>query len=113
MTVLVVDNYDSFTYNLCDLIAQVFQTAPVVVSNDVPWSTVAGRHFDAAVISPGPGHPARAGDFGISRFVISEMNVPTLGVCLGHQGICHLGGGRIISAPLPMHGRLSRIYHDR
>ena len=113
MRLLIVDNYDSFTYNLFHLAADVFETTPVVVRNDEDWGTLARERFDAAIISPGPGRPERAKDFGISSLVLTELEIPVLGVCLGHQGICHVAGGAVIRAPHPMHGRSSPIYHDR
>jgi para-aminobenzoate synthetase len=112
VNLLIVDNYDSFTYNLVHLASEVFGTSPAVVKNDADWSSVVGLRFDAAIISPGPGHPERARDFGISRRVLTECDVPTLGVCLGHQGICSVLGGRLVHAPEPMHGRIGDIHHD-
>lgn len=112
MRILVIDNFDSFTWNLVHLAAQVFETTPVVLPNDADWNLVAARHFDAAIVSPGPGHPERPRDFGISRLVLSQLNTPTLGVCLGHQGICSAFGGQVIHAPEPMHGRISEVHHD-
>ena len=112
MRLLVVDNYDSFTWNLVHLAAEVFETMPHVVPNDAPWADIAGSHFDAAIVSPGPGHPARTRDFGISRLVLTELRVPTLGVCLGHQGIAAAFGGAVVPAPEPMHGRIGEIFHD-
>jgi len=112
MKLLLVDNYDSFTFNLYQLAADVFGAPPVVVRNDAPWELIANEKFDAAIISPGPGTPERDSDFGISRRVLTEMDIPVLGVCLGHQGICHLEGAHIVHAPQPMHGRLSKIFHD-
>jgi para-aminobenzoate synthetase len=112
MKVLLVDNYDSFTFNLYQLAADVLGAKPTVVRNDDPWELVAGDQFDVAIISPGPGTPERGSDFGISRRVLTDLNIPVLGVCLGHQGICHLEGAAIIHAPEPVHGRLSKIFHD-
>lgn len=111
MRTLLIDNYDSFTYNLYQLIGEVNEQPPVVVCNDIEWSASLGEEFDNIVISPGPGRPERAYDFGISGRAIRESGLPILGVCLGHQGICHLFGGQVGYAPQPMHGRLSRIYH--
>lgn len=108
---LLVDNYDSFTYNLYQLLGEVNGHAPVVVCNDIDWSTVRLEYFDNIVISPGPGHPERDRDFGVSAQAIRDGGLPVLGICLGHQGICQLFGGVVERAPEPMHGRQSQIYH--
>jgi para-aminobenzoate synthetase len=111
MRTILVDNYDSFTYNLYDLIAKVNGEPPVVVPNDVRWSDVPIEEFDSVVISPGPGRPERPRDFGVSARAILDSGLPVLGVCLGHQGICHLFGGSVGHAPQPMHGRISKVHH--
>jgi para-aminobenzoate synthetase len=111
MRVLLVDNYDSFTYNLYQLIGEVCGQPPTVVRNDTPWADIRFDEFDAAVISPGPGRPDRDRDFGVSARVILDSGLPVLGVCLGHQGLCHLFGGEVVSAPEPMHGRISPVRH--
>jgi para-aminobenzoate synthetase len=111
MRVLLVDNYDSFTYNLYQLIGEVCGQAPTVVRNDTPWADIRFDEFDAAVISPGPGRPDVDRDFGVSARVILDSGLPVLGVCLGHQGLCHLFGGQVVSAPEPMHGRISAVRH--
>jgi len=110
---LVIDNYDSSTYNLFQLIAEANGEEPSVVRNDgATWSDLAGGDYDNIVISPGPGRPDRPKDFGVCADAIREAEVPLLGVCLGHQGVGFLSGGEVIHAPEVMHGRLSAVYHD-
>ncbi|QCQ91125.1 aminodeoxychorismate synthase component I [Rhodococcus sp. SGAir0479] len=108
---LLIDNYDSFTYNLYSLLAEVNGRPPVVVHNDADWGGVPLDEFDNIVISPGPGRPDRKRDFGISARALANPELPVLGVCLGHQGLCHLFGSAVELAPVPMHGRLSAIRH--
>jgi para-aminobenzoate synthetase len=113
MRLVVIDNYDSFTYNLVHLLAEICNEIPLVVKNDeISWNELKQQQFDGIVISPGPGHPERPDDFGLCRNVIEEAKVPLLGVCLGHQGIAALSGGRVVRAPAPMHGRTSLIHHN-
>lgn len=111
MKVLVVDNYDSFTYNL----VQYFGTLgadPTVVRNDVLSPTeAAGMGFERLVISPGPGRPEDAG-FSIEYVRTLGTEIPTLGVCLGHQAIAVAFGGTVGRAPEPRHGKTSEITHD-
>jgi para-aminobenzoate synthetase len=113
MRTLLVDNLDSYTYNLFQLLAQVQGTEPVVVRHDAPEAGALDLNdFDNVVISPGPGHPGNDHDFGFSARVLAEATVPVLGVCLGHQGIGLLAGAEVVPAPQPRHGHLSRIRHD-
>lgn len=113
MKTLLIDNYDSYTYNLFQLIAEVNGEEPVVIRNDTPADAIPDlTEFDNAVISPGPGHPGRTRDFGISARVLAGSPVPVLGVCLGHQGIALGEHGRVLSAPEPRHGYLSAVRHD-
>ena len=111
--VLVIDNYDSFTYNLVQELAEL-GAEPTVVRNDA-WTVEQVRDFapDGIVISPGPGSPENARDIGISNDVIRELGpqIPLLGVCLGHQCIGFVFGARIKRAPELLHGKTSQIYH--
>jgi para-aminobenzoate synthetase len=110
--VLVIDNYDSFTYNLCHLVALVTGEFPTVIRNDeVDLPALQALAPDAVILSPGPGHPSRERDFGICAQVLEQTNLPVLGVCLGHQGIAHYSGGSVGLAAQPVHGLTSRIRH--
>jgi para-aminobenzoate synthetase len=110
---LLLDNHDSFTFNLFQFLAEVNGRDPVVVRNDaVSWPELAREHFDNIVISPGPGRPQHARDLGVCADAIRESDVPLLGVCLGHQGLAYCGGGDVGPAPQVMHGRLSTVHHD-
>ncbi|MDT8912420.1 aminodeoxychorismate synthase component I [Amycolatopsis sp. PS_44_ISF1] len=108
---LLVDNYDSFTYNLYQLLGEVNGQPPTVLRNDVDWSSLHLGDYDNIVISPGPGHPGQQRDFGISANAILDSGLPVLGICLGHQGVAELFGGSVRHAPEPMHGRISSIHH--
>ncbi|WP_371573976.1 aminodeoxychorismate synthase component I [Streptomyces sp. NBC_01314] len=113
MKTLLIDNYDSYTYNLFQLIAEVNGEEPVVVLNDAPAGDIPElREFDNVVVSPGPGHPLEPRDFGIAAQVITEAGIPVLGVCLGHQGIAVGERADVEPAPWPRHGHLSTVRHD-
>ncbi|MHC5860408.1 aminodeoxychorismate synthase component I [Nostoc sp.] len=113
MQTLIIDNYDSYTFNLYQMIAEVNGELPLVIYNDqLNWDELKEIAFDNIVISPGPGRPERSEDFGVCRQIIENVDVPLLGVCLGHQGLGYLHGGRVIHAPEVRHGRLSKIYHN-
>jgi len=110
---LLIDNYDSFTYNLFQLLAEANGEEPTVVRNDeASWAELSESQFDNVVISPGPGRPDREGDFGVCAEAIRHSAAPLLGVCLGHQGLGALYGAAIVPAPEPVHGRLSAVLHD-
>ena len=113
MRTLLIDNYDSFTFNLFHLIGEVTGEEPIVVRNDeLSWEELAALGADCFVISPGPGRPEHERDVGVSLDVLRHAEVPVLGVCLGHQALAHVAGGAIDHAPEVMHGRLSTIHHD-
>ncbi|MGA3362385.1 MAG: aminodeoxychorismate synthase component I [Solirubrobacteraceae bacterium] len=113
MTTLLIDNHDSNTFNLFQLLAVVEGREPVVVRNDeAQWRELDVERFARCVISAGPGRPDRPRDFGISRGALGAADLPVLGVCLGHQGLVLAHGGEVGAAPRPMHGRRSRIFHQ-
>ena len=116
--ILLVDNYDSYTFNLAHLVAQAAGREPLVVpageAADLPQRVRAGE-FSHVVISPGPGTPEREEDFGASRRVIeaaADADIPLLGVCLGHQGLAMLAGAAVTHAPEPRHGFVSTVTHS-
>lgn len=111
MKILVIDNYDSFTFNLVQLVGG-FASNIIVKRNDkTSLDEISDLKPNKIIISPGPGKPEESA---ISLDVIKNFgkNIPTLGVCLGHQGIGYCFGGRIINAPYLMHGKTSKIFHD-
>jgi para-aminobenzoate synthetase len=111
LPVLIIDNYDSFTYNLVSLVAIVTGEIPKVIRNDeMTWEEIAALDFTSVIISPGPGRPDHVRDFGVSGDVIRNATVPILGVCLGHQGIAAAFGG-IVLQTTPVHGYPSDIIH--
>jgi para-aminobenzoate synthetase len=113
MRTLLIDNHDSYTYNVFHLLAGVAGEEPIVVDNDaVSWRALSRWDFDAIVLSPGPGTPQRWHDFCVCNDILRESETPVLGICLGHQGLGHLLDGKVSSAPEAMHGRLSRIHHE-
>jgi len=114
MRVLILDNYDSFTYNLVQYVGAA-GAEPVVRRNDaVGLRDVIDLAPDRILISPGPGRPDEPGWFGVCNEVIRRLGprIPLLGVCLGHQGLAHACGGRVIEAPKVMHGKTSLVRHD-
>jgi para-aminobenzoate synthetase len=112
MLTLLIDNYDSFTYNLFQLLAEVNGVEPTVVRNDeASWEELSGLGFDNVVLSPGPGRPERARDFGVCAEAIRRCEAPLLGVCLGHQGLGWVHGGQVAAAPEPLHGRVRAVEH--
>jgi para-aminobenzoate synthetase len=113
MSTLLIDNYDSYTYNVFHLLAAVSGEEPIVVHNDmVSWRALSRWDFDAIVLSPGPGRPDRWHDFGVCSDILRSSDIPVLGICLGHQGLGRVLSGVVGSAPIPMHGRLSRVQHS-
>jgi para-aminobenzoate synthetase len=108
---LLVDNHDSYTFNLFQLIAEVNGTEPDVIVNDDP-GVLALTGYDNVVISPGPGRPERPRDAGYVTHLLRTCELPVLGVCLGHQAIAYAAGASIELAPQARHGYLSLVKHD-
>ena len=109
--VLVIDNYDSFTYNLVQYLGELGAEVRVMRNDVVTVETIRAARPDQIVISPGPGRPEQAG---VTMDVIRELgrDTPILGVCLGHQAIGAVFGGSVVRAAVPMHGKTSTIEHD-
>ncbi|MDX1585789.1 MAG: aminodeoxychorismate/anthranilate synthase component II [Balneolaceae bacterium] len=109
--VLIIDNYDSFTYNLVHLVAAHTDDYKVVRNDAMTVDEVKELNPDKILISPGPGRPDEAG---ITEALIREMGekTPILGVCLGHQAIGEVFGGKVVHAPKLMHGKTSKVHHD-
>jgi anthranilate synthase/aminodeoxychorismate synthase-like glutamine amidotransferase len=109
--ILLIDNYDSFTYNLAQFLGQLGEKLEVRRNDQITLDEIAARKPQRIVISPGPGEPQNAG---ICIDVIRQFagKIPILGVCLGHQAIGYAFGGKVVRAPALMHGKTSRIHHD-
>jgi anthranilate synthase/aminodeoxychorismate synthase-like glutamine amidotransferase len=111
MKVLLLDNYDSFTYNLAQYLGELGHAPAVLRNDELSLGDLEAMNPDRIVISPGPGRPE---DAGISVDVIRQFGrrIPIFGVCLGHQGIGYAFGGDVVRAPVLMHGKVSSIQHD-
>jgi anthranilate synthase/aminodeoxychorismate synthase-like glutamine amidotransferase len=109
--ILVIDNYDSFTYNLVQYLGELGEDLRIFRNDKITLDEIAAIAPARIVISPGPGIPR---DAGISEGLIERFHrsIPILGVCLGHQAIGEVFGGRIVRAPTLMHGKTSQIFHD-
>jgi anthranilate synthase/aminodeoxychorismate synthase-like glutamine amidotransferase len=109
--ILLIDNYDSFTYNLAQFLGQLGEKLEVRRNDQITLDQIAAKKPQRIVISPGPGEPQNAG---ICVDVIRQFKgkIPILGVCLGHQAIGYAFGGKVVRAPALMHGKTSRIHHD-
>jgi len=120
MKTLIIDNYDSFTYNLYQYVGEILESKKInfkldVIRNDeVTLQEIISKKYQKIIISPGPGDPKDKEYFGVCSEVILQVGrtTPILGVCLGLQGIAHYFGGRVIRAKLPKHGKTDKILHD-
>ena len=120
MKVLLIDNYDSFTYNLYQYMGEILSgtkkefTLTVIRNDESSLVEIRNMQYDRIVISPGPGDSKDKEYFGVCSEVILELGktIPVLGVCLGMQGIAHYFGGRVVRANIPKHGKTDKISHD-
>ena len=110
MKILLIDNYDSFTYNLFHYISKIKKNVDVIRNDKIDSKIILKKKYDKIVISPGPGNPNQAGN---CLKIVKEVykKIPILGVCLGHQIIGQVFGGKIINAKNLMHGKTSKIMH--
>jgi anthranilate synthase component II len=114
LRILIIDNYDSFVYNLAQILGEL-RVEPLVIRNDkIALKSIQRMDPDAIVISPGPGHPADRKYFGVCSDIITHFGskIPILGVCLGHQGIVDAFGGRVTNAKIVRHGKTSYIRYS-
>lgn len=120
MKILIIDNYDSFTYNLYQYVGEILTSKDIkftldVVRNDViTLKEIRNKKYEKIIISPGPGDPSDSSYFGVCSEVLTKLGkkTPILGVCLGMQGMAYYFGGRVVRAKQPMHGKTSTIEHD-
>lgn len=120
MKILIVDNYDSFTYNLYQYTGELMKAQEkgfrldVYRNDEITVKEIQEKKYNRIIISPGPGSPDDSQYFGVCAEVLTRVGqeIPVFGVCLGMQGMAHSFGGRVIRAPLPMHGKTSLIMHD-
>jgi anthranilate synthase/aminodeoxychorismate synthase-like glutamine amidotransferase len=111
-SIVLIDNYDSFTYNLYQMVQALTDLPVKVYRNDaLDLAGILALTPDRIILSPGPGHPGIASDFGVCKDVIlsEQVTVPVLGVCLGHQGMAHHAGGTVCQAPFIVHGKTSPV----
>jgi len=111
MTLLLVDNFDSFSFNLYQMMGAIYPRIEVVRNNGTTVAEIKAAAFAGIILSPGPGTPDESG---ICMDIVRELGgtLPLLGVCLGHQAICQVEGARIVRAELPVHGKASEVEHD-
>ena len=113
MNILIIDNYDSFVYNLAQYVGGLGAQCDVVRNDQIDIPHISPR-YDGVIISPGPGIPSNPRDFGVCTGVIQQLgpSTPILGVCLGHEGIVEAYGGKVTNAGHVRHGKTSPITHD-
>jgi len=113
MKFLIIDNYDSFVYNIAQYLGELGVESDVIRNDKITLDEIKQNNYDAIVISPGPGTPEEKKYFGVCSEVITNMGptTPILGVCLGHQGIIHAFGGKVTNAGCVRHGKTSPVNH--
>lgn len=114
MKFLIIDNYDSFVFNIAQYLGEIGVNSDVIRNDKITINEIKRANYDAIIISPGPGTPEDEKYFGICSKVILDIgnSVPILGVCLGHQGIINAFGGKVTNAKCIRHGKTSLINHD-
>ena len=114
MKFLIIDNYDSFVYNIAQYLGELGVDCDVIRNDKITISEIKQKNFDGIIISPGPGTPDDKKYFGVCMDVIKELgsNIPILGVCLGHQGIISSFGGMVTNAGCVRHGKTSPVKHN-
>jgi len=114
MKFLIIDNYDSFVYNIAQYLGELGVESDVIRNDKITLDEIKQKRYDAIVISPGPGTPEEKKYFGVCSDVITNMGptTPILGVCLGHQGIIHAFGGKVTNAGCVRHGKTSPVNHN-
>ncbi len=114
MKFLIIDNYDSFVYNIAQYLGELGVESDVIRNDKITLAEIKDSNYDAIIISPGPGTPEDKKYFGICSDVIKEIGhtKPILGVCLGHQGIIHAFGGKVTNAGCVRHGKTSPVKHE-
>ena len=113
MKFLIIDNYDSFVYNIAQYLGELGVNCEVIRNDKITLEQIKQNNYDGIIISPGPGTPEDEKYFGVCSEVIKDMGptMPILGVCLGHQGIIHAFGGKVINAKYVRHGKTSLVKH--
>ncbi len=120
MKILIIDNYDSFTYNLYQYVGEILTNAgkkcelDVVRNDEITLAAIRKKKYSRIIISPGPGNPSNKKYFGVCADVITKLGkkTPVLGVCLGMQGVAYYFGANVVRANVPMHGKTSVVDHD-
>ncbi len=114
MRFLIIDNYDSFVFNIAQYLGELGVESDVIRNDKITLDEIKQKNYDAIMISPGPGTPEDKKSFGVCSDVIKDMGstTPILGVCLGHQGIIHAFGGKVTNAGCVRHGKTSPVKHN-